>query len=245
MLSKTTTDRTIDSADSTLTSVNIGEHDAHLSIKEWVWLGITIAGLLIVFLSPLREHLTHVQELNADIRNFGHFGPLIFILMTAVLTAIGFPRMLMYPLGGMAFGFSWGMTWSLLGALLGAYLTFCYARWAGSGYVLKRWRGLSKINDVVKDKGILTIALLRQLPGPGFLTNLFLGLSSVSHWAFIFGTAIGSLPAAVPATLIGSSIIQPTSHSRMWYIGAAVICMILLWLAFGLYFKICHSSKHR
>jgi len=225
------------------TTSDIGEHDARMSSKEWIWLGVTVAGLLVVFLSPLREHLTHVQELNADIQRFGHLGPPLYILMTAILIAIGFPRMLMYPLGGMAFGFTWGMIWSLIGSLFGAYITFCYARWAGSSYILKRWRGLNKITHAVNDKGVLTIALLRQLPGPGFLTNLLLGISAVSHRAFVFGTAIGSLPSAVPATLIGSSIIQPTSHSRMWYIGTAIFCMMVIWTALGLYFKIRHGSK--
>lgn len=220
-----------------------GADEARMRTREWVWLGMTAAGLMVVYLSPLHEHLTHLQVINADIQAFGHWGPIVFILMTAALTSMGFPRMLLYPVGGIAFGFSGGMIWSLAGTLLGAYVTFCYARWAGQGFILAKWPVLHRITGMFENNGTFTIALLRQMPSPGFFTNLLLGISPVTHRAFLAGTAIGSIPSAIPATLIGSSAIQLSAHSRMWYVVASMICLVLLWALFGLFIRF--SPRYR
>lgn len=212
-----------------------------MGAREWIWLGVTAAGLLIVYLSPLHEHLTHLQVLNADIQRLGHWGPLFFILFTAVITAMGFPRMLMYPIGGMAFGFAWGMVWCMAGSLFGAYMTFSYARWAGSAYIRQRWPRIQNVADFFTHNSVMKIVLIRQLPSPGFLTNLLLGISPVGHFTYILGTMIGSLPSSIPATLIGSSTIQTSAGTRMLYILASIACLVILWSLSGVYIR--HSPR--
>jgi uncharacterized membrane protein YdjX (TVP38/TMEM64 family) len=150
-------------------------------------------------------------------------------------TAIGLPRMLLYPVGGMAFGFSAGLLWNLLGTLIGAYATFTYARWAGQSLVTKKWPAISQLTKVIEGRGVLSVALLRQIPSPGFLTNLIFGISPVRRRAFLGGTLIGCLPSAIPATLIGTSVAHETASVRVWMITLSFLSIIMTWLVFSIY----------
>ena len=198
---------------------------ALLGFKETVWLLSSAAGLLLVYLSPLREHLTHAQAIKADLQALGKLAPLVFVVVMSALTAMGIPRMVIYPIGGLAFGFANGLLWSMVATLVGAYATFLYARWAGRDFLLNKWPTLRALSARLQGRGPLAVALLRQLPNPAFLTNVLFGISPVGHQAFLVGTAAGSLPAAVPATLIGSSLGKASPETRLWYIALTVASM--------------------
>lgn len=218
-------------------SIEVGKVQSGLNIREWLWLFVTAAGLLAVYLSPLREHLSHVDELRAEILSLGHWGPAVYIGLLVVLTSIGFPRLLLFPIGGLAFGLFWGLVWSLAGTIGGAYIAFLYARRVGRGIVEKKWPRLHGFTGVLEGRSFLTVALLRQLPAPGHLTNLFLGISPVSHSAFLFGTLLGCLPSALPAILIGSSAAQEHTHARITYVIGSVACLFAVWLAGGFFLR--------
>lgn len=198
--------------------------------KEAIWLLITIAGLLGVYLSPLREHLTQVRVLQDDIASLGRLGPLVFVLVLALVTALGVPRLLLFPVGGLAFGLWAGLLWCLAGSLAGAYAAFLYARHAGRGVVAKKWPAALRMSATLEGRGFLTVALLRQLPAPGHLTNIFLGISPVGHAAFLAGTLLGALPSAVPAIMVGSSALQAGQNERLLYLGTALGVLALVWI---------------
>jgi len=215
--------------------------DTGLKTHEWLWLTITATGLAIVYFSPLREYLTRIHELKQQLSDLGPLGPVIFVAAMMLLTAAGVPRLLLYPISGMAFGFAGGLAWGMAGTLGGAYITFAYARWAGRGIVMKKWPRIHRLTGLLDGHGFVTVALLRQLPIPGYVTNLFFGVSPIGHSAFIAGTLIGCLPSAIPAVLIGSSVTQMSADSRLAYVSAALFCLLALWLGFSLFFK--HSSR--
>jgi len=227
----------------TAPSIEVGKVQSGLNIREWLWLFFTAAGLLAVYLSPLREHLTHVDELRDEINALGHFGPLAYIGMLVVLTSVGFPRLILFPLGGLVFGFLWGLLWSMAGTIGGAYIAFLYARKVGRGIVEKKWPRLHDFAGVLEGRSFLTVALLRQLPTPGHMTNLFLGISPVRHRAFIFGTLLGCIPSALPAIMIGSSAAQATTQGRLGYVAGSVACLFALWLAGGFFLRYSPNTR--
>lgn len=231
-------------ADTVTDPVEVGVREAAMSSKEWIWITVTALGLLVVYFSPLRKHVTQLEDIHREVAELGHLAPLVFVVVTAILTGIGLPRMLLCPIGGIAFGFTGGLLWNMVGALLGSYITFIYARWAGRSLILRRWPRLARVADYFKERSFLTVALFRQLPNPGFLTNLFFGITPIRTSAYLIGTAVGYLPSAIPATLLGSSTIQTSPHAKAIYAVGAVVTIIALWVVFGIYMKKSQKYAH-
>jgi len=223
--------------DHDITTGMIGREETALSSKEWLWLGVLASLLLITYLSPLKSHLTHMQEIKSLLAGYGAMAPLVFVCVMSIITAIGIPRMVIYPVGGLVFGFAEGLAWSLLATVTGAYLTFLYARWTGRSLVIKKWPAMAKITTKLDGRGTVSVALLRQMPSPGFLTNLLFGLSSVRTRCFLMGTALGSIPSAIPATLIGSSVSHGSHDHRILYTATSVAVLLVMWLGFSFKFR--------
>ena len=208
-----------------------------LNRREWVWLTMTVSGLLLVYLSPLRDYLSELRTFKGEVGALGARGKLLFVAGICVLNSLGVPRLLLFPLGGLVFGLAEGLLLCMTGAMTGAYIVFLYARFAGRGVVMKKWPAVLRISGALEGRGFVTVALLRQLPSPGHLTNLFLGISPVSHAAFLLGTLLGALPSGTLAVMIGSSTTQTTDQARFGMLAVAVGLLTLLWLAGSVYFR--------
>lgn len=197
--------------------------------KEAFWLTTVLVCALIVLLSPLRDELTRVREINDRLDQMGPAAELVFIAGSIVVTALGFPRMLIYPIGGIAFGFFWGLTWSVIALLFGGYIPFCYARWGGRTWIIRRWPRMGRLADYFHERSYRTVILFRILPMPGFLTNAFLGITHIKHRAFLLGTLLGSIPPGIPAALLGGSMIEDDRATQIAYVASSVVLFIVLW----------------
>jgi uncharacterized membrane protein YdjX (TVP38/TMEM64 family) len=211
-------------------------------IKAAALLMILFTGLLIIYLSPLKRYLEDVREINAELSHMGMIAPLLYTLGVFILVMFGFPRLALCPLGGMAFGFFWGLFWSQLGTLLGSYVQFLFMRWGGSDFILRRRPVFSFLAQLFEKRGIPTVILLRQVPIANIFGNLVLALMRVRHIDFIIGSAIGLVPAAIPSTLIGTGIIQPSFEKSSFYFTIAIILLTMIWLFGGLYVQ---STKNK
>lgn len=197
--------------------------------REGIWLATLLSCVLLVYFSPIREQLTRAREIHELLDQAGPKAELAFMAGAIVITALGFPRMLVYPIGGLAFGFLWGMTWSVIALLFGGYIPFCYARWGGRGWITRRWPKMGRVADYFHERSYKTVILLRVLPMPGFLTNAFLGITRIKHSSFLLGTVLGSIPPGIPAALLGSSLIEETPFVRGTYVVLSVILFSLMW----------------
>ncbi len=196
--------------------------------REWVALAILALCLLVAYASPLRQWLGRAQEVQAWVQAFGVAAPMVFVGLAALLVAVGFPRTLLFPVAGVMFGFWTGLALGVCGTLAGAYATFYFARWVGRSFVLRKWPHLSRAAERIGRPGMLAIVFIRQLPVPGFLSNLLLGVGSTTHRAFLLGTALGTLPASVVATLVGSSVLLSSSGARVAMAGASLCTLAVL-----------------
>ena len=200
--------------------------------RKIVLLGAIFAlALTLVYLSPLRAWLGGLRQVSGQIRSLGPLAPMAVVFGVAVLVALGFSRLLLCTLAGMALGFWSGLLWAQLGTLLGNYAIFLAARflarrWAEQ-YVSKR----GKLHALLEREGMAGVILARQMPLPGLLVNLACGLFPLSHRQFLVGTLLGQLPEAVPCTLIGAGALQPSLGGSVWVIGLAVAVAVLAWLA--------------
>lgn len=193
-----------------------------------VLLGLTI-GLGVVYLTPIRETLRNIETLRNQLLSLGWMGPVVWMGSVFALVAMGMPRLLFCPIGGLAFGFWYGLLWTQLATLAGYYALFLFVRWGGQGFVLRHWPRIARLKDrLTGHSASLMVFAVRQLPISGLLINFLLGLSPIRHRHFILGTALGILPEAVPFTLVASGLLESTHRSTPFYTLAAVGLFFLI-----------------
>ena len=200
-----------------------------LNVKEVVWLLTLVVCILLVYFSPIGDQLKRVREIQQALDEAGPVAELVFVLGATLVTSLGFPRMLIYPIGGLAFGFLPGLFWSVIALLFGGYIPFCYARWGGRAMIIRRWPKMGRLADYFHDRSYRTVVLMRVLPMPGFLTNALLGVTRIRHRSYLLGTAIGSIPPGIPAALLGSSMIADDPTIRAASVISSVVLFAILW----------------
>jgi uncharacterized membrane protein YdjX (TVP38/TMEM64 family) len=87
------------------------------------------------------------------------------------------------------------------------------------------------VAETIQDQGVAGVVLARQIPLPGTLINLCLGLSRVKHRHFLIGTAIGLLPEALPVALVGAGLVKRSVKDSVGMIGLAALAMCGVWVA--------------
>ena len=136
----------------------------------------------------------------------GFWAPFIFFIGSTVLLAFGCPRLLLYGIAGMLFGFVKGLIIMQCAALVGSYGTFCIVRW-GNLHLFSRYLFThSAVQSLLNAQNTYTVFLLRQVPVTALIMNCLLGATTVSHTAFLTGSFLGYLPSGIIALLIGSGI---------------------------------------
>lgn len=191
-----------------------------------------VAGILLglLYFSPLRVYLSRWQELSEDIRAFGALAPLVLTLAVAVLVGVGFPRLALCVVAGMALGFWSGLLWAQLGTLLGNYAVFILVRAGGRDWVEGHLSKRVQLRSMVERRGALGVVLARQVPLPGVVINFACALLPIRHVDFIVGTIVGQLPQAIPCTLIGAGVLQSSFRKSIGLIGLAVVIAVLGWI---------------
>ncbi|MGY6216050.1 TVP38/TMEM64 family protein [Methylolobus aquaticus] len=207
-------------------------------LQAWsrsLFLGLVFC-LPLVFAAAFRDWQQYVEEIRQWFAQVGVLAPAIFTLGSALLTAIGMPRLIFCAVGGVLFGGAWGFLWSHLGTVLGAYGAFVVARWTARDYLLARYPSLQSLAAKIDDSGWWSVILIRQMPISGLYNDILLALSPVTHGAFWAGTLLGFLPLGVTATLIGAGLMQADISQLTAYLASAAIAMVALggawnWLA--------------
>jgi uncharacterized membrane protein YdjX (TVP38/TMEM64 family) len=144
----------------------------------------------------------------SDIQKSGVQGELLFVMIGGVLTGVGLPRQGVSFLAGYAFGFIEGTILGVAATVLGCILTFYYARFLGRDFVKLRYqRRIQRIDDFLYDNPFTMTLLIRFLPiGSNLVTNLAAGVSSVSGFAFVLGSALGYIPQTAISAMLGSGV---------------------------------------
>lgn len=194
-------------------------------VNGLVFLAVLALGMVAYF-TPLKTWLGQGELIKAQLDCLGIAAPLVFSAATALLTALGTPRLLLCSLGGLAFGFAWGLAWSQLGTLLGSYATFLFMRWRGRGYTLDYFPRLRGFSQHLEGRGLLSVILVRQLPLNGFYNTVLLGLAPVGHRDFLLGSLLGFLPLGLTACLLGAGLIQGDWLKGMHYLALALACSL-------------------
>jgi uncharacterized membrane protein YdjX (TVP38/TMEM64 family) len=139
---------------------------------------------------------------------FGVLGPLVFIVVSSLLTVALFPGPLLSAASGLLFGTALGTPVSIVAATLGASLAFSVSRWwAHDAVVALAGPRVVALRERVGRRGFLSVLYARLTPGvPYHLVNYAAGLTPVPLRTFAAATAIGASPRAFAYTALGGSL---------------------------------------
>jgi uncharacterized membrane protein YdjX (TVP38/TMEM64 family) len=165
------------------------------------------------------------QWIDLHIRHNGLRGMLYFMLIGALVTAIGCPRQLVAFLGGYAFGAVNGILLSTLGVGMGCVLSLFFARMVIRPFVNRRFPNrIVKINDFLSVRPVVKTIIIRLLPiGNNLVTNLIAGVTGVKARYFVLGSLIGYVPQMAIFALMGKGVVVMS----VWKIGLSVLLFII------------------
>ena len=204
---------------------------------------VLIAAALVIHLTPIRGYLADVQHLREKLLGLGIAVYPVTIVVVALLLACGVPRLPIHFAGGAIFGLWIGFLLTFLGALLGHYAMFVFMRWGGRDWVLRRWPSMRRWADAVHEHGIVGVLLARQLPLHSMMVNLCLALSSIGHSDFLIGTALGIIPEAIAATLIGAGLMKTSLAASSTYLALAAGAFAAIWIVGGYTFRLLRKNR--
>jgi uncharacterized membrane protein YdjX (TVP38/TMEM64 family) len=179
----------------------------HILLRGIILIASLAAIGLLVRASGL-DILLNETWIDTQVRGRGLAGELLFIGVGALVTAVGFPRLVVAFLGGYAFGAVLGTALAVAATVGGCIATFAYARLLGRDLVAHRYpRRIQRADLFLRDNPLLMAIVVRSMPvGSNLLTTLIAGVTSVRPLPFFIGSGIGYIPQSAAFALAGSGV---------------------------------------
>jgi phosphatidylserine/phosphatidylglycerophosphate/cardiolipin synthase-like enzyme/uncharacterized membrane protein YdjX (TVP38/TMEM64 family) len=191
----------------TARSVAIGK--SRRSVRTIVVLGLIGALAAVWAFTPLREQIDTeaVQSSLASLRA-SPLGNAAAVLAFWIVAALGFPVTLLIATFATVFGAFTSIVIAGLGVAGSASIGFALGRLLPGDARETLFAGrLRPIADRVRNRGVLTLAVLRNVPvAPYALVNVACGLTPIRYGSFIAGTLLGMSPGIVVASIFGQEL---------------------------------------
>jgi uncharacterized membrane protein YdjX (TVP38/TMEM64 family) len=170
-----------------------------------------LAGVLVAFLAFFAvSGSLSTHRVRDWIDGYGVAGPLVFIVVSSLLTVVLFPGPLLSGASGLLFGTALGTPVSIVAATAGASLAFALSRWWAHDAVVEAFGHHPRVAGLrawVGARGFESVLLARIAPGiPYNLVNYAAGLTPIGLGVFACATALGVAPRAFAYTALGGSI---------------------------------------
>ena len=213
------------------------KYDPRKETQRLFVLACVVATLLaLLHFTPLKQWLSEAQNFKARVSELGWKADLLFMLGSVLGISLGLPRLALCALGGVLFGFVEGLFLSQISGVAGAYGTFLITRYfAPREWVQSRLEKSEKLKALLATPTIGKIFVARQMPVPGVLPNVLLGVLSTSHQTFLWGTFLGYLPSNIPVALAGSSMGKETLAKAVAQVSLSMVALgvfsaLVLWM---------------
>ena len=137
-----------------------------------------------------------VAELRAFIASAGAWGPLIYVALYTLLSAVGFPALVLTLSAPVLFGVVPAFFWVVLGSNLGASAAFAWTRAWGRGPVQRLIpKRFEKTTLHIERNGFRYVLAARLVPAVPFnVFNFLCGLAPLSWRDYALGSFLGMLP---------------------------------------------------
>jgi uncharacterized membrane protein YdjX (TVP38/TMEM64 family) len=205
--------------------------------------GVVVAAIIVALaagwaFTPLRDQIdtAAVRSALATLRA-SPLGNVAVVLAFWVVAALGFPVTLLIATVAGVFGATTSVLISGLGVVGSASIDFAVGRLLPGDAPDDLFGGrLRPIARRVRNRGVLTLALLRNVPiAPFAIVNVACGLTPIPYASFIAGTLLGMGPGIVVASIFGQELaawlVEPTLGSLL---RLAVAAALLVGIAVGM-----------
>ncbi len=186
-------------------------------------LGLVVVGVVVAGATGVLPDVDAVQR---EVRSYGAWGPLVYVVAYAVLVMFPTPASVLTIAGGTLFGLVEGTALALVGASLGATAAFEVGRLLGRDAVRRLARGrLDAAERVLDEHGLVAVLAIRLTPiFPFLVVNYGAGLSSLRRRDYLVGTVVGIVPGAIAYASVGAYGTDP------WRLFVAVAALVVLTL---------------
>ncbi|MFN0315484.1 MAG: TVP38/TMEM64 family protein [Burkholderiales bacterium] len=149
-----------------------------------------------------------LQELLSWFDAQGAWGPILFVIVMALVVIFLLPGVMLTTGAGFVFGVPLGAACVVAGTTLGAAAAFVLARHGlqrPARYLLNRYPKVSMASDALASEGFKFVLLTRLVPFfPFKASNYFFGLARFSLRDFTAGTFLGIIPFSVHNVYLGA-----------------------------------------
>ncbi len=193
---------------------------------------LLLGAAALVYWEYRTEGLTPGQ-LAGQVRDFGVWGPLVFVTAYALLTGTGFPAVFLSTLGALVFGKWLGTGLNLLGAMGGASIAFLFSRFLLRDFfqrrVFKESPWYARFNEGIRQNGFYYIFLVRLIPlFPFNGINFAAGITNLSYGRYFMGTLLGMVPHAFVYANAVAEVGESAAHGFHMTRGLAVAIALLI-----------------
>lgn len=217
------TDQPGDESDDVVRDVKVDRWRAWLRIGLFALLVLGVGGALVASGGRVGDALAAIR---GAVDGAGMWGPVLFVLAYAVLTALLVPGSPLTIAAGVLFGPVFGTALVVVGATAGATAAFLWGRRLGrdavAGLTGERFE---KVDAWLHDRGLLAVLYVRLVPVLPFnLLNPVAGVTGVTLRDFVIGTGIGIVPGTFAFAALGGTFDDPTSPM---FLGALALLVVL------------------
>ncbi len=182
-------------------------YDFCTCMKKYIKYAILFVAGIIIFLGykyELHAYLTE-ENITAWIESFGHWGPLVYMVLYYVAILFFLPATVFTILAGLLFGKFWGSVYVVIAATLSAQTAFYITRYLGSDAAQKfskDKRGMSALIEKIRNQcekkcklyGFRTFFIMRCLFLPYIPLSYAAGLIKTAKASdFFFATLVTNM----------------------------------------------------
>lgn len=168
------------------------------------------------------------------------FWAAVFLLFLHAVKSLSifFPILILQVVGGFLFPPVVALIVNTLGVIVDAIIPYGIGRTSGKDSSKKLEEKHPKLAEIVKyqqGKGTFMAFFLRVVYVlPGDVVGMYLGAIKVDVFKYIAGSVLGSLPGLITATLLGTSITDPSSPmfivSLVLLVGSSVVSIMVYYI---------------
>jgi len=210
--------------------------EKHTKIKITLFFLTILVAIFIIQYFNLGHYAKNPDLMREEISSFGIMAPIVYIIIYSFLSMLFFPGSILSISGGILFGTFKGTLYALVGAIIGGTLAFLVARYFGQKLVdrilEKRFKNLDKQSHKLKEKGFISVLILRLLPFIPFnIVNFSLGITKIKFRDYFLATLVGILPGTLLYTYFGDAIAEFNFRNII----ISILLMILLFILIYIY----------
>lgn len=177
---------------------------------------------------PLQDWM-NLRETLVDL---GMVGPVVFVLLTAVLPLFS-PISILVITGAASFGPIPGMILSYIGAQINANITFLLVRTLAIEEKWGKGESTSKIKAAIRRKGFPIVFLMQTLTlFPFVAVNSAAAASGVRWEDFMKATLVGTILPIVIYSLIGEALVPRIMPPEVYFAFVALVFVVIVVAAF-------------